>query len=135
MKRRGKVHKKKNNWIVVKMNEKAPEIGDYIEVKWGKTRSLDQNSFYWKYLDWVIQDGGLEGYDREELHDAFKRRFLVKKEFTAGKIKLYSYKSTSDLTISEFAEYFDRVDNVVNDVLGINTAPFHAEYEKFWAKH
>lgn len=116
---------------ILEFNLRQPKKGDEVVVKWGKSRSTSQNSLYWKYLDWLLNDGGMKdlGYiDTEELHEAFKGRFLAKREEAKGGFKIISLRSTTDLTVDEFMEYMDKIDDMANSFLGINTHSFWKEY-------
>lgn len=72
-------------------------------VKHRNTRSLSQNSFYWGVVIPLLADHC--GYDREELHDALKFRFLRVHEDT----DLPTVRSTASLNTKEFGEYLDDV--------------------------
>ncbi len=68
-------------------------------------RSLSQNRFLWGVVYPMLGDH--LGYDKEELHDAMKHRFLRDREHE--KDGLVRVRSTSKLTTVEFNEYIERV--------------------------
>jgi len=104
---------------ILALNRKAPKDGENVTVKWGSERTLPQNSLYWKYLDWLINDAGLKDkghFHSVPLHDNFKSHFKVK--------------STSVMDKVEFGEYFDQVDALVKEFFEIDTNPFWELYKE-----
>lgn len=67
------------------------------------TRSLSQNRYYWGVIIEILSDSF--GYDKEEMHEALKFKFLKKHEDT----DLVTVGSTAKLTTAEFTEYIDEV--------------------------
>lgn len=74
------------------------------------TRSLSQNSLYWKYLEEIEIETGNTASD---LHEFFKREFLPPKFITVSlKGKAMERKipaSTTDLNKTQFGEYMDKI--------------------------
>lgn len=105
---------------VVQLDGKLPKPGEIVSLKWGSTRSVDQNSLYWKWLTWLIDEGGLKEaghFSAEALHMDLKAHF--KKD------------TTTQMNKSEFGEYFDEADKFVCSFFEISTAPFWSEYEEY----
>lgn len=78
-----------------------------LEVREDKpTRTLDQNAFYWCYLDVIEKDTGNLATD---LHELFKRKFLppIPKSIMGVEFKMPA--STKKLTKQEFSEYMDKI--------------------------
>ena len=119
----------------VQFNEKCPKDGELFTAKWGSVRTLSQNSLYWTYLSWLINDAGLKDqghFSPEALHLDLKTHILAEKIFDRGKFKAIEEATTTTLTKTEFGEYLDRVDQVVREVFEIDTSSFWEEYqEKF----
>ena len=79
--------------------------GKRVEVcirKQRSQRSLQQNAYYWGVIIEVLADHF--GYEKDELHEALKFKFLRTHEG-----ELPSVKSTTKLSTKEFGEYVDRV--------------------------
>ena len=117
----------------LRFNKKLPPVDILVTVKWGSERTLSQNSLYWKYLNWVIDSGGLKDkghFDPYALHLDLKAHFIAEKIFDKGKFKAIEEATTTTMTKSEFSEYFDAVDRFMWDFFEINTAPFWETYKK-----
>lgn len=69
-------------------------------------RSLDQNAYYWAYLEIIANE---TGHNADELHKLFKGLFLPKKQLKF-KDKIYMMSgSTADLNKPQFSEYLDKI--------------------------
>lgn len=117
----------------VEFNEKMPKAGEMVTVKWGSVRTHSQNALYWVYLNWLIQHAGLKDqghFSVEALHLDLKEHILSEKIFDRGKFKAIEEATTTDLTKTEFGEYMDRVDEVVQSVFNVDTSAFWEEHRK-----
>ena len=66
-------------------------------------RSLSQNKYYWGVIIEILSDNF--GYDKEEMHEALKFKFLKKYNDT----DLVTVGSTSKLSTAEFTKYIDEI--------------------------
>jgi len=130
MRIKARVLKVKDMQVLMECNGKTPKVGDIVTLRWGKVRSNSQNSIYWCWLTWVIENGGQDqGYmDTEELHEVLKARFLSKRIEAKGGIKTIKVGSTTELSTDEFVAYMDKCEHTVLEYLGISSAGFYAEY-------
>ncbi len=78
-----------------------------IEIEKEKSkRTLDQNAFYWLYVNIIEKETGNLSTD---LHELFKRKFLppIPKSILGVDFRLPA--STSNLSKTEFGEYLDKI--------------------------
>ena len=89
-----------------KFNDYVSTLNGEVEVvvgkakKW-KDRSNQENRYYWGVVVQILSDH--IGYQKDEMHDALKWKFLRKE----GKIP--TVKSTANLDTMEFEDYLERI--------------------------
>ena len=118
---------------IVQFNRKMPKEKDMLVVKWGAIRSLSQNSFYWVYLSWLINDAGLKDHGHfspEALHLDLKHHLVAEKIFDKGKFKAIDDGTTTQMNKVEFCEYMEKVSEFMKDFFEIDSSPFFKEYQK-----
>ncbi|MCR4307535.1 MAG: hypothetical protein NUV80_03170 [Candidatus Berkelbacteria bacterium] len=95
--------------------------GQAVEIvvrKKRKQRSIPQNKFYWGIIVEMLSD--FTGYNREEMHEALKQKFLGAEPDAHGLVKI---KSTTVLTTDEFVNYTNRVVMWAAQSLGVYIPP------------
>lgn len=127
MKATAKVLATKDNLAYIELDKMGLKVGDTIDVRWGKKRSLRANSLYWVYLTWVINEGGLKEqghFSPEALHIDLKTHLLATKKLTKGIFKIVEVGSTADKDNKEFSQYLEIADQFICEFFGIDTSPF-----------
>ena len=133
----GKVIKTKTEggmFAVIKFNGKLPPVDAPVIIKWGKTRSLLQNAFYWQYLTFLFNDCRLkdEYLSVEELHDTFKATFLSKRIICKDGFEIIKVGSTTTLDKLAFGEYLDKIDKAMGQYHNIDTSQFFKDYHDIY---
>lgn len=84
--------------------------------KYVKKRTNPQNNLYWKWLEII---GRETGYDKDDLHDALRDKFLdpVERE-VLGELRHFR-QSTTKLTTQQMTEYMDNIYRFSTSDLGI----------------
>lgn len=95
------------------MREMHPE--SYFQIKWKtweKSRSLDQNSLYWMWLDRMAKHfSKQQKFTNEDMHDLMRHQFLGYEDKQISKTKIVSQlKSTTKLSTKEMSEYMTKVE-------------------------
>ncbi len=110
------------------------EVSMYMTNKRPK-RSNQQNNYYHLYLSLIALS---TGNDEEDLHTWAKGEFLSKGITEVFGRKVRKVKSTTELTIGEFLEFLQRIEERTGIPLP-DTEPFstplsHSEYQELTAK-
>ena len=116
--------------VTLEFNEKVPRVGDIVNVKWGSTRSREQNALYWAYLTWLIEHGGLKDqghFSPDALHLDLKAYFLSEKVMDKGQFKAIEEGTTTDLNKSEFSEYMTKVGGFMREFFKVDDSAFWGE--------
>lgn len=121
------------NWESVKTDKQVLRVSLTVSKK---KRTNPQNSLYWVLVTNVSQSFWLDNkqFSEESIHELFKRMFLpnecAKKDKNGNKIQKWIdvpfgerrlNMSTTDLDVSEFSEYFTKVEAYVVGELGVLT--------------
>lgn len=111
----------------VQFNRKMPKKGELFIAKWGAKRSLSQNSFYWVFLNWLIEHAELKDqghFSEQALHENLKAHFISEKIFDRGQFKAIEEATTTTMNKVEFSNYFEKIDHFMQDFFNIDTGPF-----------
>lgn len=91
-------------WLI---SVKKDKVWMTLDAKLPK-RSTQQNNFYWGAV--LPHISAETGDVVEDLHDLFKSRFLKGAEKEIRGHKVQTYKSTTSLSVGEFAEYLFKIE-------------------------
>jgi len=80
------------------------------------TRSHAQNRRYWLVIGKIAEH---TGHDKDELHEAFKVRFLGVREIEVAGEQMKAPQSSARLKVKQFAEYAEQVEAWMVSTLGI----------------
>lgn len=98
------------------------------------TRKLSQNNLYWRFINTYCLPAIHEHYDPtmgdEELHEILGQKLMPVLKVINGKA-FKSRKPTKDLSISDFADYFNKAIEYAGSELGVPTELFIAEYAEY----
>ncbi len=87
-----------------------------------KTRSILQNSLYWKWLS-ILEEHSWSWYTADEFHkDIFQKNFLkskIKSEKDKRR-KIEIVRSTTNLNTEEFSIYLQKIQKLAKDFFKIN---------------
>jgi len=95
-----------------------------------RKRTLDQNSLYWLFCDFV---GMALEMTKEEVHEGFKEKHLQKTKILPDGREWKTKESSNELDSHEFGLYLDKC-NLTALEFGVDTSPFWEEYERFRKK-
>ena len=87
----------------------------YVTFTWkvGTSRSLDQNSLYWRWLSVLAESFSKRGgkYTKDDMHDLMRHKFIGYESRKIGNTELKDQlKSTTKLTKSEMSDYMTQIE-------------------------
>lgn len=107
-----------------------------------RTRSLDQNAYYWTavvapFTEWLRETYGDTQIDKEQAHEMLKvkilglqeKRIAIKSEETDGVLHLPLIPRSKTLTVEEFTEYIEKCAAWLAEFCEIIVIPSEAFYE------
>jgi len=99
-------------------------------VKWRESRSLSQNSLYWKWLTEIDRQSPLtcgEFKGSELWHEVMKKYYCQQKEITNGSSSILT-KSTKLLDVGEMTFYLNKIEQFCIERAITLTIPEDSEY-------
>lgn len=83
-----------------------------------KQRTPPQNNLYWKWLEIIGEE---IGYEKDELHDVLREKFLPFEEYEVCGVRRKRLTSTSDpeFKTNDMSDYMDRIERFAAQELGI----------------
>lgn len=101
-----------------------------------RTRSLDQNSYYWvavvePFTQWLREVYGDTRIDKEQAHEMLKVKCLglTEKEIPGSDEKISLIPQSKTLTIEEFSDYIERCAAWLAEFCQIEVVPSELFYE------
>ena len=122
MKHFGKIHKGKIVFdnkaeFIDSVGKMEDGVRVVIEIREAENvRTNQQNKLWWSWMKIIADE---LGYNKQEIHDIVKYRFLLREEMIDGEIH-QSLKSTTTLTKKEFKKLTEDVYYWANDTFNIN---------------
>ena len=87
-------------------------------------RSISQNNLMWLWLTCIEHE---TGQDRTEIHELFKRKWILPKVIEKFGVKAEIY-TTTDLDTSQFKQYLDKIQILASTELGIDLPDPESKY-------
>jgi hypothetical protein len=110
-------------YLISKFLKKLENKDVKIEIKKIElTRSVKQNKYYWGTVIGMISEeyfGSRSEEDTMKVHEGFRKKFLNKTPLIIFDVELPQTYSTTELTISEFAEYVDKIRDYASQELNL----------------
>lgn len=87
-----------------------------VDIQKNIPRSMNLNKYYWSVV--VMVPAKELGYEKEEMHEVFKSKFLYKKELIDGEwVKIV--RSTTKISSKEMITYIDQIKRFCTEELGV----------------
>lgn len=99
-----------------------------------RTRSLDQNAYYWAavvapFTEWLREQYGDNSIDKEQAHEMLKVKILGLKEHQIDNETLYLIPRSKTLKTDEFSEYVEKCAAWLSEFANIVVIPSDLFYE------
>lgn len=128
------IFKKDQSETAIKFLNAIWEKGKRAKIeKVSDKRSIDQNSLYWLWLTSISRETGNE---KNYLHDFYRMEFLPKRIIKIGELKYEMPISTTELDVSQFTQYLNKIQTHANCELGIDLPnPEDKRFEDWYNYH
>jgi hypothetical protein len=99
-----------------------------------RTRSLDQNAYYWAavvapFTEWLREAYGDSQIDKEQAHEMLKAKILGLREKRIGDESITLIPRSKTLTVEEFTEYIEKCAAWLAEFAEIIVIPSEMFYE------
>ena len=123
MKTTAKILDKKGKLLKIQYEAGNWNIGDWVTLHKGSSRTGTQNALYWVFLGWLIDNGLKEHghFNSMGLHLNLKAHFKQDTTTAMGK--------------SEFGEYVEKINVLMIDMFQMDTSPFWEEHQEEYGQY
>lgn len=91
--------------VILRTDIKKPYVLEWKRL--AKSRSLPQNSIYWKWLSCMAEE---TGHTKEELHEYFSEKYLPADDRQVLGHRVQVRRSTTGLDTAEFTSYLNQIE-------------------------
>jgi len=127
----------KENFIKAQVDEPKFKVGDNVTITKRDARSLAQNSLYWQFLTYLIEECGLKEqghFSPMGLHYSLKQYFIAEKVFDGKQFKAIEEATTTNLNKEQFSEYMEKINKFVTEFFKVDTSSFWELYMTMYRK-
>ena len=123
----------KDNLIKAEVDEPKFKVGEVVSISKKNIRSIKQNSLYWQFLTYLIDECGMKEqghFSPMGLHYDLKQYFLAEKIFNGKQFKAIEEATTTNLNKEQFSEYMEKINKFVTEFFEVDTSDFWQMYHE-----